>query len=467
MERPLALVVDGDGAVRRRVRGIFERAGVEVLEASSGPSALDRLERQAVDVVVLDLQTPDANEVEIVRRARGGSGHGVVVIVAPDDTTASRAVDSGAYDAVAGSADPGRLEAAVTRALDRSKLLAENATLRTRLRRQDETVRFIGRGAAMEQLSERLQQEADLDAPTLFRGEEGSGRRWAAHFVHDLSSRRDRPFVSINCSGRPPDVIEAEMFGDPGAAGALIGAAEGSVLLAEIDDLPLAVQDRLLRTLLEGNVTRSGAPERLPFRARLLSTARGNPTKAAREGRMREELARRLSAGVIEVPTLRERSEEILGLARHFIAIVCELNQLPPYRLSPAVANILEGYSWPGNVRELRNAIEHAVIVAREQVIRPDDLPESVRRGSSAEIEDGEPEVRADRTFKAAKREIVESFEKKYLVELMRGHGGNVTAAAQTAGMLRSALQRLLRKYDIRSATFRNAGAAKAPETRT
>jgi DNA-binding NtrC family response regulator len=99
-------------------------------------------------------------------------------------------------------------------------------------------------------------------------------------------------------------------------------------------------------------------------------------------------------------------------------------------------------------------------------VIRPDDLPESVRRGSSAEIEDGEPEVRADRTFKAAKREIVESFEKKYLVELMRGHGGNVTAAAQTAGMLRSALQRLLRKYDIRSATFRKAGAAKAPETR-
>jgi DNA-binding NtrC family response regulator len=466
MERPLALVVDGDGAVRRRVREIFERAGVEVLEAASGPSALDRLEQQAVDVVVLDLQTPDTDEVEIVRRASAGSRQGVVVIVTPDDESASRATRSGAYDAVPGSADPGRLEAAVRRALDRSRLLAENANLRTRLRRQDETARFIGRGATMEQLTERLRQEANLDAPTLFRGEEGSGRRWAAHFVHDLSERRDRPFLSVHCAGRPPDVIEAELFGSTAAAGALVGAADGSVLLAEVDDLPLAVQDRLLRALLEGSVSRSGTSERTPVRARLLSTARGNPTKAAREGRMREELARRVSAGVVEIPTLRERSEEILGLARHFIAIVCEMNQLPPYRLSSEVAGILEGYSWPGNVRELRNAIEHAVIVAREQTIRPDDLPESVRRGSSVEVEEAESEVRADRTFKSAKREIVESFEKKYLVDLMRSHGGNVTAAAQTAGMLRSALQRLLRKYDIRSATFRKPGTAKPPETR-
>jgi DNA-binding NtrC family response regulator len=464
MERPLALVVDGNGALRRRVREIFERAGVEVLEASSGPSALESLERQAVDVVVLDLETPDTDEDEVVRRASTGRGHGVVVLVTPDDETASRVTRSGVYDAVAGNADPGRLDAAVTRALDRSRLLTENASLRTRLRRQDETARFIGRGATMEQLTERLQQEANLDAPTLFRGEEGSGRRWAAHFVHELSERRDRPFLSVHCAGRPPDVIESELFGSPDMAGTLIGAADGSVLLAEIDDLPLAVQDRLLRALLEGSVSHPGTSERTDVRARLLSTATGNPIKAAREGRMREELARRLSAGVVEIPTLRERSEEVLGLARHFIAIVCEMNQLPPYRLSPEVAGILEGYPWPGNVRELRNAIEHAVIVAREQTIRPDDLPESVRRGSP--VEETASEVRADRTFKSAKREIVESFEKRYLVDLMQGHGGNVTAAAQTAGMLRSALQRLLRKYDIRSATFRKSGATKPSETR-
>ena len=463
MERPLALVVDGDAAVRRRVQHILSEKDIEVVEASTGDGALEEIERRPVGVLLVDQHVPGAAASDIVKEASRRRPLCVSVVVAVDDVAALEAVRGGAYDALVRPLDSARLEVALTKAVDRHAMLADNEELRRRLREQSGLPQLVGRSVAVEHLRERLERQAALDSPLCLVGEDGVGRRWAARFVHEHSTRSERPFLAVDCRTRPDDALERELFGAPEAAGILENAGTGSVFLDEVVELPPRIQEQLLQTMLRGFVARSGSSEQNAVRARLLSSTHRDLSQAARDGRLREDLAERLSTGVVQIPALRDRPEDIIPLARYFIDVVCELNQLPPYRLDPEVAELLEGHAWPGNVRELRNAIEHAVILARDDTIRAGDLPEPVRGASPAGNRVADL---SGRTFKAAKREVVETFERRYLVDLMQTHGGNVTAAAQKAGMLRSALQRLLRKYDIRSADFRRPSAKKAPEDR-
>ena len=181
---------------------------------------------------------------------------------------------------------------------------------------------------------------------------------------------------------------------------------------------------------------------------------------AVHDGLLREDLHGRLAITVIHLPALRERREDVALLSRQFLETICEINNLPTVHLSPEALQMLEAYAWPGNVRELRNAMEQAVILATDRTIRPRDLPQVIRNVQVATTP--ESEDLSGRPFRVAKREVVDAFERSYLSELLMRHGGNVTAAAQQAGMLRSALQRLLRKHELRSADFRRGARARA-----
>lgn len=196
----------------------------------------------------------------------------------------------------------------------------------------------------------------------------------------------------------------------------------------------------------------------------MLLGSRRDPRRAVEDGRLERALYAELSPSTLFIPPLRERAEDIPLLAHSFLDTIVEINRLPPIRFSAEALGLLQGYSWPGNVQELRNAVEHAAILATDGIVGPHDLPDRVRdapdeHGAAA----GSPRRLTARRFRDVKREVVESFERAYLCDLMEQHGGNVTSASQQAGMLRSALQRLLRKYGLKSAEFRRRRRAPKP----
>jgi DNA-binding NtrC family response regulator len=233
-------------------------------------------------------------------------------------------------------------------------------------------------------------------------------------------------------------------------------AAGGTIYLDRVTSLDVPRQEELLTAI--GDWPASGGSGQVPA-PRLLAGSRVDPGSAAAQGWLIEPLLERLSGASIRMPALRERIEDIGLLTHHFVAAIREINQLPPLTVSADALRLLERYRWPANVRELRNAVEHAVILAAEGSIRPQDLPDKIREEQPA-TPTGVRHAAGER-FRDAKRAVVDSFEHAYLSDLLERHGGNVTSASQHAGMLRSALQRLLRKHGLKSAEFRTAHATK------
>lgn len=291
-----------------------------------------------------------------------------------------------------------------------------------------ESPHILGRSQASEALRQRVQDLAPSRAPVLFSGEAGSGRRHAARCLHALSNETG-----------PFDVVPS---GDSSALEAALHEGRGTVFVSSLEHWAWSAQEALAAAL---NDARS--------RPRVAASIAVDPHRAADEGRLSRALVEAFSRSVVPVPPLRERRTDIAVFVRTFIDELRRLNRLPPLAVAPEAMAALERFLWPGNVRQLRGAVESAVILASDGSIRVKDLPEYVLGDARA------PEVgvsaSASRRFRAAKRLVVEAFERSYLEDLLKRHGGNVTGAAEQSGMLRSALQRLLRKHELHSADFR------------
>jgi two-component system response regulator AtoC len=471
MERPLALVLDRDPGIRRRARTLLSEAGVEAVEAASGPEALEILRTRPIRIALVDLEAPGVATTDFLGRATRARPAVVPVILTAEAGSAEalRLLHGDAHDVLDRDLDAGALQIAAVRALGQNRLLEDVARLRDRLRGRTGYRKIVGRSAVMEQLRERLDRQATLDAPVLLKGAEGSGKELAARTVHEMSARGAAPFLAVDCASLPEATLEAELFGHGQGAvtgagrpsvGVLESADGGSVFLREITALPDRLQERLIEALRGGAFNRIGGTRPVPLNVRIFSSSSRDVESAVHDGRLREDLQVRLAVSVIELPALHDRKEDVALLARHFIETICEINDLALVHLSPESLVLLEAYGWPGNVRELRNAMEQAVILATDRTIRPRDLPQSVQRAQVAAAT--EAEDLSDRPFRVAKREVVDAFERSYLSDLLMKHRGNVTAAAQQAGMLRSALQRLLRKHELRSADFRRGARTRA-----
>jgi len=473
MERPLALVVCDQPGAREKLREILVRVGVEVLETESPTVALEFIRSRSVGILLADLERPGGATGDFLNQATRLRPTLVPLVLTPDADSDSvvELLRGGAFDVVAEPIDSHRAHVTIFKALAQNRFMEELARLRSQLRGRSGYQGLVGRSVVMERLRERLQRQTALDTPVFLLGEAGSGKELAARAVHAMSGRRGQPFVTMECSDRDAKSLDPELFGhEPGAlpgndhlgVGLLESAEGGCLFLDEITSLPFILQGRLLQVLQEGMLRRVGGTENLPLNVRIFSASSRDVEMALNEGRLREDLYQRLSANTIQLPPLRERREDVALLASHFIEAICEINDLPVFHFSPEALELLESYSWPGNVRELRNAMEQAVILAGDQTIRPRDLPQAVRHAERT-ISGVAP---SGRPFKSAKKEVVEAFEQAYLSDLLERHRGNVTAAAHRAGMLRSALQRLLRKYDMRSADFRERRRENAPEQR-
>lgn len=432
MERPVALVVDRDPAVRAHAAQVLEEQGFEVVSTDSRPGAT----ANAI-LALIEIDPADPTTLAWVERLESSTL--VVGLADPArEAGASLPLRARLFEVLSKPIPHEQLRHLALVALDAA------GDEGSRPRSRSYVSRLLGDGMAMRGLRSQLASVARGSESVWLVGERGTGRASAAALIHSSSARRGAAFVAIDCANARD--VERLVADD----GRLRRAEGGTLFLANLGDLRLDRQDDLEREV--GRRVAKGVSE---SGIRVLVGLGSDPTRAVEEGRLLDDLRRAVGGTTLVLPPLRDRREDIGLLASSFLSEICEMNNLPPIRVSASALSVLEHYSWPGNAEELRGAIEQAVIVSDGEILRPAALPERIRDAGSGPSRPVIPAGVSARPFREAKRQVVEAFEKVYLGELLDQHHGNVTSAAQHAGMLRSALQRLLRKYRFKSADFR------------
>ncbi|MGE5319204.1 MAG: sigma-54-dependent transcriptional regulator [Hyphomicrobiaceae bacterium] len=365
------LVVDDEPKMRRVLEIMLQKMGHRVLGASNGVEALALFQANSVDLVITDLRMPEMNGLELLAALRAqGSDVPVMVITAHGTIeTAVEAMKHGASDYILRPFDIDVVELAVGRVLNGAEVAQQNAFLRQEIDRGWDA--FVGVSKPMQAVYELIQRVGPSKASVLITGETGTGKELAARALHHASPRRDKLFVPINCAAIPADILESELFGYEkgaftGAVKERIGKFEladgGTIFLDELTEMPMALQAKLLRVLQENTIERLGGNRVIDLDLRVIAATNRDPLESVRAGTLREDLYYRVNVFSIELPPLRERSEDIGGLVEHFIA---KHGHSPAAtRLTPRALERLREYDWPGNVRELENMVERALILS-------------------------------------------------------------------------------------------------------
>lgn len=460
------LVVDDEADMVETCRKILERKQYAVTTATDGHAALESIRSDRFDVVIADLRMSGLDGIEILREVkRTNQGTAVIIITAYSSIeTALRAVREGAFDYIPKPFSMEQLEVAVERSLDHQRLQEENRRLQRQIRETFDFSRIVGKSPQITQVLETLRRVVETHANILLYGGSGTGKELLARAVHVNSPRSNSSFVPIDCAALPENLLESELFGyEKGAftgaltmkRGLIEYAQGGTLFLDEVGDLTPAMQAKLLRVLQERQFRRLGGRELLDVDVRLISATHRNLEEMVRHNLFREDLFYRLNVVSIRVPPLRERSEDIPLLARHFLDEFRGATGRPVEGISTAAMMLLQRYAWPGNVRELRNALERAVSLTEANQITPLDLPEAILC-----LSESCAKFSTDAKFRQAKQQVIGEFEREYLQQCLRLAEGNVTTAAAHAGMPRSAFHRLMKKYDLSADGFRKPNAA-------
>ena len=438
MSRHPALVVDGDSALREAARAVMSDVGFAVRFVERVDEALFVLAGSAVSVILLDPRGSGSGPDTFLAQALRARPDAVPIVVGSPETPDASLLDAGAFEVVPRNPSRERLLRAVGRALRQHDQLAELARVRAAMGSDRPVPSLVGRSEAMAIFREKLDAAAESDDPILLIGEPGSGSTSAVRLLHALSARSRGPFVVHEAAG-------ADAAASAASLRVAADAARGGTLLIRVGDR--RAEPALISAIGDGAGCTTADGARLVLS---LAVARGS---AELDPGWLTLLAPPREVHAVRVPPLRDRGRDALLLSRHFIDRIRRRNGLPPVRISPDAICLIEAHDWPGNVRELREAVEHAMTLAANGIILASHIPEAVRR-TSARIDASNPASRA-RRFREAKKKIVDAFERSYLEDLLAWHRGNVTTAAEQAGMLRSALQRLLRKHELRSDAFR------------
>ncbi|MGE0827041.1 MAG: sigma-54-dependent transcriptional regulator [Candidatus Binatia bacterium] len=449
--KPRIMVLDDEQRMVDILTMILRREGYEILPCTNSHTALTALQTESYDLFVTDLKMPDVDGLEMLRRAKAIDHELPVILLTAHATvaTAIAAMREGAFDYVEKPFDNDELKTLIRRALEVTRLARENRYLRTELRSRYAVDALVAESRVMQDVLALVRRAARSRSTVLITGESGTGKELIARSVHYHSDRVDRPFVAVNCKAFAEGVLESELFGhekgaftgaDRAKPGVFERADGGTLFLDEIGEVTPDCQGKLLRVLQERKFQRVGGVEERTVDIRLVAATNRDLKAEVTAGRFREDLYFRLAVIPIHLPPLRDRPEDILPLARHFLAKWNVELSRGVIGWAPAVEKYLVHHSWPGNVRELENAIERGVVLAQHERIEREDLLIDVSPDSLFEQKDVRPENLQTFLDRAAADHV------RAVLKEVDGARGE---AAKRLGIERTTLYRLMRKYGI------------------
>ena len=459
---PVLLVEDKD-SLRAMLRHALEAQGHLVVEACDEAEAVQQLRQARPAVVLTDLKLPTGDGFGVLRAAKELDSELQVIVMTAygsiqDAVTAMR---EGAMDFLAKPVDPDHLLLMVERAIAQRRMLTDYFLLKQELAERRGAPRIIGEDAQLRQVSQQLHRAAATDATVLLEGESGTGKELFARALHALSPRADGPFVAINCAAIPDTLLETELFGYE--KGAFTGAStrkpgrfelahRGTLFLDEIGDLPLALQAKILRALEEKRFERVGGTQSLHVDVRVVAATNRNLKQRVAERQFREDLYFRLSVFPIQIPPLRERSDDVVILARHFVDRFCRDMNKKTLAVAPAAIDELRAYAWPGNVRELQNCIERAVILCDGDTIHSRHLNLSFRPPVAPVATSPWDQIDLSGTMADALRRTTAEVERRKIEQALRDAAGNKMRVADLLQVSYKSLQQKLKDYGFADA---------------
>ena len=393
MEPRKILIVDDEDSMRHMLTLILKREGYEARAVGRGSEALALLEGEPFDFILSDVIMPEMGGLDLLRAVKEKKVQATVIMMSAYGNldTAVEAMKLGAYDYVSKPFKPDEILLTLRKAEEREHLRRENELLRQAVTRDYAFQNIIGKSAKMVQVFETIKKIADYKASVLILGESGTGKEMVAKAIHFNSPRSQAAFVAVNCGAIPETLLESELFGfEKGAftdakkekRGNFEVAHGGTLFLDEIGEMSLAAQVKILRALQEGEVKRLGSEKPIKVDVRIIAATIRDLARAVLEGKFREDLFYRLNVLPLQLPSLRERKEDLPLLAEHFIQKYNGEHNLNISGIVEEAMALLLEYAWPGNVREMENAIERAMILSRDPKIQPECLPPEIRNGA-------------------------------------------------------------------------------------
>ena len=448
---PTILIVDDETTILQSLSGILSDEGYETLTASNGYEALKIIEEESPDLVLLDIWMPGMDGIETLREIKRTNPFLQVVIISGHGTieTAVKATKLGAYHFVEKPLSIEKVVVTINNALNFRRLEEENRFLR---KKTLEKHSITGNSPPIQALKKQIAIAAPTQAWVLITGENGTGKELVARTIHQMSDRPDKPLIDVNCAAIPDELIESELFGHE--KGAFTGATtrkrgkfevadKGTIFLDEIGDMSLKTQAKILRILQEKKFERVGGTRTLSVDVRVLAASNKDLEREIEKGTFREDLYFRLNVIPIEVPPLRNRTEDIPLLIETFLSEFVQEGDCGQKSMTPEAIEHLKAYQWPGNVRELKNLVERLAIMIQSDVIGLDDIPLSYRH---QKVITSDMAFLSEDSLKEAKRE----FEKAYIQQKLAENNNNIAQTADSIGIERSHLYKKIKSFGFR-----------------
>jgi DNA-binding NtrC family response regulator len=451
------LIVDDEEVLQDVLTVLIRREGHTTLSALTGEAALEILEREEIDLVVLDLMLPGRSGLETLREIRGRDPEQVIVVITAYSSieSAIEAMREGAFHYIPKTFKNEEVLLTIRKGLEQRRLAVENRSLKQQLRQRFAFDNILGKSKPMQQVYELIQLSAPAKSNILILGESGTGKELVAKAIHHHSRRADGPFITVNSGSMPADLLESTLFGH--VRGAFTGAIAskkglfeladgGSIFFDEIGNIPLDTQAKLLRVIQEKEFMRLGGVETLKADVRIVAATNADLDGAVAAGQFREDLFYRLNVITLQLPPLRKRGEDIPLLAQHFLARYARENEKQIHEIAPRAMEVLLDYHWPGNVRELENIIERAVVLSTGELLGVDLLPAGVRQP-----ETGGFAPPALPTNGISFKDAVSDYERALIVKALQSCGGVQKRAAEMLRVKPTTLHEMMKRLNISS----------------